>query len=322
MQPRAVTPTLSSINISRLRNHFNYLSLPPLPHTLSITTAMSTKKLPTNEDFDAMFAGIDDTDSPTTNNNTAGTTTNTSSGTSTKKPTPTSTEADDDDPLAELANLAAAPRVSSSLSRPQTPRSLAGGRAKADVVHTPTSTVASGRTSEDREQSSGSRSSGQKGYSVQGVAHSAAPPIEQQTQAEVQEAEQGGGWGGWGGWATSLASAAVKQAQGAVKEIQKNEEAQKWAEQVKGYGALNIRGLGMYSAVYLRCLCLGRSTKLTTDPQPICQNSATKPSQHSRISFIHSHRPSPSMNAFKYTSHTTSMAIHPWTHSSTKPSPE
>ena len=206
---------------------------------------MSTKKLPTNEDLDAMFAGIDDTDSPTTNNTTV---TTTSSGTSTKKPTPTSTEADDDDPLAELANLAAAPRVSSSLSRPQTPRSLPGGRAKADVVHTPTSTVASGRTSEDREQSSGSGSglgSGQKGYSGQGVAQSAAPSTEQTTQAEVQEPEQGGGWGGWGGWATSLASAAVKQAQGAVKEIQKNEEAQKWAEQVKGYGALNIRGLGM-----------------------------------------------------------------------------
>jgi len=307
--------TCSSINISSLPHHRDYLSLPPLPTTLSTTTTMSTKKLPTNEDLDAMFAGIDDTDSPTTNNNTAGTTT-TSSGTSTKKPTPTSTEADDDDPLAELANLAAAPRVSSSLSRPQTPRSLPGGRAKADVVHTPTSTVASGRTSEDREQSSGSGSgsgSGQKGYSVQGVAQSTAPASEQQTQPEVHETEQAGGWGGWGGWATSLASAAVKQAQGAVKEIQKNEEAQKWAEQVKGYGALNIRGLGMCCAVYLRCLGLGRSMKLTTNPQPICLNSATKLSRRSRISFIHSHRPSPSMNAFKSTSHTTSMAIHPWT---------
>ena len=37
----------------------------------------------------------------------------------------------------------------------------------------------------------------------------------------------------------------MKQAEAAVKEIQKNEEAQKWAEQVRGnVGAL--RGLGMF----------------------------------------------------------------------------
>jgi len=57
-----------------------------------------------------------------------------------------------------------------------------------------------------------------------------------------------------------LASAAVKQAQGAVKEIQKNEEAQKWAEQVKGYGNLNIRGLGM--CIVISCC----RTRLTSPP--------------------------------------------------------
>jgi hypothetical protein len=52
--------------------------------------------------------------------------------------------------------------------------------------------------------------------------------------------QQSGGW--WGGL-LSTASAAVKQAEAAVKEIQKNEEAQRWAEQVKGnVGAL--RGIG------------------------------------------------------------------------------
>lgn len=50
----------------------------------------------------------------------------------------------------------------------------------------------------------------------------------------------GGGW--WGGL-FATATAAVKQAEALAKEIKQNEEAQRWAEQVKGnVGAL--RGLG------------------------------------------------------------------------------
>ena len=53
----------------------------------------------------------------------------------------------------------------------------------------------------------------------------------------------GGSW--WGG-ILSTATAAVKQAEALAKEIQQNEEAQRWAEQVKGnVGAL--RGLGRLS---------------------------------------------------------------------------
>ncbi|KAK4444161.1 maintenance of telomere capping protein 1 [Podospora aff. communis PSN243] len=68
------------------------------------------------------------------------------------------------------------------------------------------------------------------------------------TSSELQEPEKkpepapaaGGGW--WGG-ILSTATAAMKQAEAAVKEIQQNEEAKKWAEQVRGnVGAL--RGLG------------------------------------------------------------------------------
>jgi len=208
-----------------------------------------SKKAPTNEDLDAMFAGIGDGDSTDTTNlaHPAATTssTTTSSGTSTKKPTPTSSKADDeDDPLAELANLAAAPRVSSTISRPQTPRTAPGGvRGKAEsVVHTPTSTVASERTSEEKSR-----------RSEEVASRSGAQAVERQTQAEaavpVQPStgsETGGGWGSWGGWASNLATAAVKQAQAAVAEVQKNEEANKWAEQVKGnVGAL--RGFGVSS---------------------------------------------------------------------------
>ena len=49
--------------------------------------------------------------------------------------------------------------------------------------------------------------------------------------------------GGWWGSVFSTATAAVKQAEALAKEIRQNEEAQRWAEQVKGnVGAL--RGFG------------------------------------------------------------------------------
>ena len=62
----------------------------------------------------------------------------------------------------------------------------------------------------------------------------------------VQTKSEAGSW--WGGL-VATASAAVRQAEAAVKEIQKNEEAQKWAEQVRGnVGAL--RGLGKYLSTF------------------------------------------------------------------------
>lgn len=57
---------------------------------------------------------------------------------------------------------------------------------------------------------------------------------------EPAQTQSGGGW--WGG-ILSTATAAMKTAEAAVKEIQQNEEARKWADQVRGnVGAL--RGLG------------------------------------------------------------------------------
>lgn len=54
-------------------------------------------------------------------------------------------------------------------------------------------------------------------------------------------AESAGGWG-WGSiWST--ATAAVKTAEGMVKEIQQSEDAKKWANQVKGNAEV-LRGLG------------------------------------------------------------------------------
>ena len=52
--------------------------------------------------------------------------------------------------------------------------------------------------------------------------------------------------GGWWSTLTSTASAAVKQAEALAKEIQQNEEAQRWAEQVKG-NVTQLRGFGTLS---------------------------------------------------------------------------
>lgn len=151
----------------------------------------------------------------------------------------------ENDPLAELADLATRPP-----SRPNTPKvssSAATSRTrspKRSGVATPPST-GSTRSSEDRPHvPNATRKSGESARSFhQGVTPSVeteekvlvAPPT-----AEPLKQQSGGRW--WGG-IFATASAAVKQAEAAVKEIQNNEEAQRWAEQVKGnVGAL--RGLG------------------------------------------------------------------------------
>ena len=154
--------------------------------------------------------------------------------------------------LDELENLGA-PQPT---SRPHTPRLQAGRRAGA----TP---VGSTRTSEER--AAGARKSGESARSghtttltpsatssdVQDAEKrdverrgSERGDVEKTPVAEGAEATPSSGGGGWWGGLFATASAAVKTAEAAVKEIQSNEEAMRWAEQVKGnVGAL--RGLGM-----------------------------------------------------------------------------
>lgn len=157
----------------------------------------------------------------------------------------TATSQDADDLLAELANLGA----QQPAERPHTPRitSSAAAVAKGSPMKRTTATpppAASARSSE--EKASNARRSGDSTRSF----HTSFTPSA--TSSELQEAEKkapvsqaaqstGSSW--WGGL-IATASAAVKTAEAAVKEIQQNEEAKRWAEQVKGnVGAL--RGLGM-----------------------------------------------------------------------------
>lgn len=171
---------------------------------------------PTNDELLAQFddLGIDTTGKPS-EPTPAPPSTTTSKPASTELPTAT-----EKDPLAELENLAS--------QRPSTPRLSAEARR---------SKPSSGRTSEEKPATQ-----------PRAAVVEDEPLPEKVSPAPVAAKEEtkssGGGW--WGGLlstATATATAAMKQAEAAVKEIQKNEEAQKWAEQVRGnVGAL--RGLG------------------------------------------------------------------------------
>ncbi|KAH9838884.1 maintenance of telomere capping protein 1-like [Teratosphaeria destructans] len=150
------------------------------------------------------------------------------------------TNDDDDDPLADLQKqLAAKP---GGTSRPSTPGTSKSGSKRA-VEHTPASSGAvSARNSEEKTLP---RTSGEGRRYHQ----SSAPGDEKAAESSTGG---GGGWGGWWGLASGAASAAVKQAESLAKEIRGNEDAQRWAEQVKG-NLGHLQSLGMLSRTPRSC---------------------------------------------------------------------
>jgi hypothetical protein len=136
------------------------------------------------------------------------------------------------DPLADLEELESLAKAKPS-SRPSTPR-LASNIPSRAANRSPV------RRSGEERKSAESATSTTTGGGAQGF----TPTSETEENEPVAEVAQGGGW--WGG-ILATASAAVKQAETAVKELQKNEEAQKWADSVRGnlnVGAL--RGFGKF----------------------------------------------------------------------------
>jgi hypothetical protein len=193
--------------------------------------ASKTAKATTADEINELFEGIEIPGKPP------------AKGAAAKSTNPASLQ-DEQDALADLENLVAPQPV----ERPHTPRiaAAANATAKGSPAKRATATpppTASARSSE--EKASNTRKSGDSTRSF----HTSFTPSA--TSSELQESEKktpvaqpaasGGGW--WGGL-IATANAAVKTAEAAVKEIQQNEEAKRWAEQVKGnVGAL--RGLGM-----------------------------------------------------------------------------
>ncbi|KAL1596637.1 hypothetical protein SLS60_009285 [Paraconiothyrium brasiliense] len=169
---------------------------------------------------------------------------------------PRKTAQQDIDALKELEELEAlekfqapeAPRPSSRSNTPKLSSSSTASSKKAGVA-TPSSS-GSGRTSEEKAQPT--RKSGESARSFH---QSFAPTEEEPVKPAEAPQQQSGGWG-WGGFsvggllstATATADAARKRAEAAYQELQKNEEAQRWAEQVRGVrGNVNLgalRGLG------------------------------------------------------------------------------
>ncbi|GFF32932.1 hypothetical protein IFM58399_03370 [Aspergillus lentulus] len=151
------------------------------------------------------------------------------------KPTAASTTAQsEEDILAELDNLASQ-RPSSG---PGTPR-LSTNEPRPATKSPKPAAVATPRSSEDKPAP---RKSGE---SVRSAPAGNKPTITQPSEQEKPKAEEApaSGGGGWWGGIFATATAAMKQAEAAVKEIQQNEEAQKWAQQVRGNVGV-LRDLG------------------------------------------------------------------------------
>ncbi|KAL1297544.1 hypothetical protein AAFC00_006116 [Neodothiora populina] len=227
---------------------------------------MSHKKPPTNEDLFAALDELPSEDTPAVASSTTPRPDAAAAPTSSSlSPPPAAPVPDDDDPLAELSALAAARPT----SRPGTPRHSSATTSSTSTKraeHTPASSgPPSNRTSEDRlravapsaprKSTESSRSAlnhsfiaEDKNESATATATAAGTDDTSHHTPEQPAASSGGGW--WGS-VFNVASAAVKQAEAAVKEIRGNEEVLKYAEQVKGNAKLlreyggNVRSLAL-----------------------------------------------------------------------------
>ncbi|KAK4160165.1 maintenance of telomere capping protein 1 [Cladorrhinum sp. PSN259] len=136
------------------------------------------------------------------------------------------------DPLADLENQLEEEKA----PRPHTPRireiASKSSPAKRAAANTPPPAA---------DSSSAARKSAESTASYHATPSATSSELHDGSE-KTQTATSGGGGGWWGG-ILSTATAAMKQAETVVKVVQQNEEARKWADQVRGnVGAL--RGLG------------------------------------------------------------------------------
>jgi hypothetical protein len=201
------------------------------------------------------------------------------------KPTaPADNAKSQEDVLAELDNLS----IQRPSSGPGTPRLSADKPRSSTRSPRPSATIERTEEKAPRQSEDTSRSSHTGLKQEPKVDENTAP----QPQHEKEQPQQGQGGGWWGG-IFATASAAMKQAEAAVKEIQNNEEAQRWAQQVKGnVGAL--RDFGMW-------FMLTRSLFLFTFDLALLQVArfATWPSRPSQTSFTPSPLPFHRTNVFR-----------------------
>lgn len=194
---------------------------------------MATKKPAPTED--ELLAQLDELSKPKTTKS------------STRAPRQGNASQTEQDLLAELGSLAQRPssRSGTPSLRPNAPPS--GARSP---MRDSNATPPPGRTSEEKSNN-GQRRSGDSARSYHQAFTPATTATEESPELESVQAStpapapapaSSGGW--WGGL-ISTATAAVSQAQAAVKEIQKTEEAQKWTDQLKGNIGM-LKGYGMF----------------------------------------------------------------------------
>lgn len=143
-----------------------------------------------------------------------------------------------DDPLADLESQLASEQAS---SRPHTPRIKDGGRRS-------TATPPKDAVSAAARKSTDSARSLKASFTPSATSSELHESEKKGSVEQTQAAEQAGGgwWGGLLSTASATANAAMKQAESAYKEIQQNEEAKKWADQVKGLRNVDIGALKNY----------------------------------------------------------------------------
>ncbi|KAL8777301.1 MAG: hypothetical protein Q9213_007928 [Squamulea squamosa] len=157
-----------------------------------------------------------------------------------------------DAPDAELFPELAIPERQRPTSRPHTPRlpssTTTTQSSKASPRRTGINTPPSNDGARSSEEKAPPRKSGESSRSFHtsftpAIYNGVDPELEKRGSTAPEKTQAQSTGGGWWGGIFATASAAVKQAEALAKEIQHNEEAQRWAEQVKGnVGAL--RGLG------------------------------------------------------------------------------
>ncbi|PHH67364.1 hypothetical protein CDD81_131 [Ophiocordyceps australis] len=193
--------------------------------------ASKNQKADDDDNLDELFSGIGGAKKPPTAN-----TKSTSSKQSTSKAVA------GDDPLADLESQLASQKPA---SRPHTPRLKEASIRRSTAtppVPSDERSIAAGRKSTD---STRSLKASFTPSATSRELHEAEKvgSVEQTQERNAAAAAAGGGW--WGG-ILSTATAAMKQAEAAYKEIQHNEEAKKWTDQVKGLRNIDVGALRNY----------------------------------------------------------------------------
>lgn len=161
---------------------------------------------------------------------------------STKPGTAASKSMGDNDILADLESQLASEKAS---SRPHTPRlTQAGPRRPPGTPPVGEDKAAAGAARKSTDSARSLRASFTPSATSSELHEAEKKGSVEQVQQQQQQQQTGGGW--WGG-ILSTATGVMKQAEAAYKEIQHNEEAKKWADQVRGLsGGLDVGALRSY----------------------------------------------------------------------------